>query len=200
MHEAFEQMRKSLLQWVEIPDDAWSMMRQIFHVKKIPRQGFIKQPGDARTVTVFVCSGLLRYFSGQSDQMQVNKLFLTEGMFLSPASGCSISSGSDCGIQALEPTVALVADTGAYNALFEQHPIFDRLGRKLSTYWLEQNRTLTFQKLNATERYQQLIRQNSDLVQRVPQVHIASYLGITEVSLSRIRRQLAQHARNRRWA
>lgn len=137
MDQAYEQMQKSLLQWVKIPDDAWSMMRRVFHfhVKKIPRQGFLKQPGDARSVTVFVCSALLRYFSGQSDQMQVNKLFLTEGMFLSPASGCSISSGSDCEIQALKPTVALVADTDAYNALFDQHPILDRPGRKLTTGW-----------------------------------------------------------------
>jgi len=61
---------------------------------------------------------------------------------------------------ALEPTVALVADVAEFNALYDQHPIFDRLGRKLSTWWQEQNRTLTFQKQDAMERYQSFAQQN----------------------------------------
>lgn len=192
---AYEQMRKALARWVEWPDDAWLLMKRTFRVARFSRLEFVSKPGDTSPPVVFVCSGLLRYFSGSRTDKPVNKAFLSENMLMGPFPGCPLSTEGDCGIQALEPTVALIADASEFDALYDRHPIFDRLGRKLSTWRLEQNRTLIFQKQNAEERYRSFVRQNPNLAQRLSQVHIASYLGITEVSLSRIRRQLARPRR-----
>lgn len=75
-------------------------------------------------------------------------------------------------------------------ALFEQHPIFDRLGRKLAEWLLirKELRARSLLQQQAKERYLDFEEQYPDLVKRVPQYHIASYLGITEVSLSRLKR------------
>jgi len=83
----YEQMRNALARWVELPEDAWLLMKHVFRVSRIPRLGFALKPGDKPSLVVFVCSGLLRYFSGGLSQKPVTKVFLSENMFISPVVG-----------------------------------------------------------------------------------------------------------------
>lgn len=191
---AYLQMYKTLSQWVEFREPEWELLKGIFRVKVLAKSDFALKPGNRPTHLFFVCSGLLRYFYGGRDEKQYNKAFLAENMFTNPNVGCSLDPDAGCGIQALEPTVMLVADAEAFNALYDKHPIFDRLGRKLGESWLEQKETRAraFLKQDASERYLGFIQMHGNLAQRVPQYHISSYLGITEVSLSRIRNSLSR--------
>ena len=202
-HDHFRQMRETLSQWADFHDTEWEMLRALFRPRRIGKSEYALKPGEKPSEILFIHSGLLRYFyaGGKSpdgedgkDGKDSNKVFLTEGMFSSPIAGCPLSMDALCGIQALEPTVALVADAAAFNSLYDRHPIFDRLGRKLGEWWLghKEARARAFQTQDARERYLSFTRLHGDLAQRIPQYHIASYLGITEVSLSRIRRSLAR--------
>ena len=198
----YEQMRQAVSRWTEIPDDAWAMMKSVFRPVRLARREFVLKPGDPPSHVVFVCSGLLRYFSAGPDAPAATKVFLAEDSFTNPIVECTLSYDAECGIQALEPSVLLVADAVRFNTLYDRHPVFDRLGRKLGEWWLGQKeaRALAFQQQDAKERYETFVRRDPNLVQRVSQIHLASYLGITEVSLSRIRRQLARPVRARKAA
>lgn len=196
----FRQMRETLSQWAHFQDAEWEMLKSLFRARRIGKSEYALKPGQRPTEIMFICSGLLRYFyagegypEGKAGK-EANKLFLTEGLFTSPIAGCALSLDPRCGIQALEPAIVLVADAVAFNALYDRHPIFDRLGRKLGEWWLwqKESRARDFQTLGARARYLSFTRLHGDLAQRVPQYHIASYLGITDVSLSRIRRTLAR--------
>lgn len=199
-HDLFRQMRETLSQWADFHDTEWEMLRALFRPHRIGKSAYALKPGEKPSEILFICSGLLRYFYADGDGFDgrdgkgSNKVFLTEGMFSSPIAGCPLSLDARCGIQALEPTIALVADAAAFNALYDRHPIFDRLGRKLGEWWLghKESRARAFQTQDARARYLTFTRLHGDLAQRIPQYHIASYLGITEVSLSRIRRSLAR--------
>jgi len=190
----YKQMRETIARWVDLPDEAWSLLKNIFRVVPLAKHEYALAPGEKPSHVLFVSSGLLRYFSGGRRQRALNKVFLSEGMFSPPLTGCSVNLEQECGVQALEDSVVLVADAADFNELYDRHPVFDRLSRKLGEWWLEQKeaRALAFQQQDAKERYLGFVRTNQDLVQRVSQIHIASYLGITEVSLSRIRRVLAR--------
>jgi CRP-like cAMP-binding protein len=196
----FRRMRETLSQWADFHDTEWEMLRTLFHPRRIGKSGYALKPGEKPSEILFICSGLLRYFYAADGAFQgkdgkdSNKVFLTEGMFSSPVAGCPLSMDALCGIQALEPTVVLAADAAAFNALYDRHPIFDRLGRKLGEWWLghKESRARAFQTQDARERYLSFTCLHGDLAQRIPQYHVASYLGITEVSLSRIRRSLAR--------
>lgn len=190
----FLQMRETISRWVELPDEAWLQLQQIFRVVPLSKSEYALRPGERPAHVLFVCSGLLRYFSGGRFQRTLNKVFLSEGMFSPPITGCSLNPDQECGIQALEDSLVLVADAAAFNELYDKHPLFDRLSRKIGEWWLAQKeaRAMAFQQQDATERYLGFIRANRDLAQRVSQIHIASYLGITEVSLSRIRGVLSR--------
>ena len=188
------QMRKALSQWADIPDREWELLKGAFRVKKLAKSDFALKPGNKPAHVFFVCSGLLRYFYGGRAEKQYNKAFLAENTFTNPIVGCSLSADAGCGIQALEPSIVLVADAAAFNSLYDMHPIFDRMGRILGEWWLEQKeaRARAFLKQDASDRYLGFIDVHGNLAQRIPQYHIASYLGITEVSLSRIRKGLSR--------
>jgi len=195
--DPFDQLRTEVARWVDLPEDAWAALRALFRPVTVERLGYVLAPGEAPHHVVFVASGLLRYFSGRRGGRALNKAFLDENTLSPPITGCSITPGLACGLQALEPSTVLVADSEAFEALHEAHPVLDRLGRRLGEWWLEQKeaRALGFQDQDATERYLSFVAGHPDLVQRVSQGHIASYLGITEVSLSRIRGQMARRPR-----
>jgi CRP-like cAMP-binding protein len=187
-------MRETLSQWADFGDREWNMLEAVFRIREVGKGAILLKPGERAQGILFVCSGLLRYFYRETDGREVNKAFLCEGTFSSPLSACATGMEIGCGVEALEPTVILIADAAAFNALYDAHPVFDRMGRKLGEWWmaLKESRTRAFQSLDARERYLDFIRMHGGLAQRLPQYHIASYLGITEVSLSRIRRGLAR--------
>jgi CRP-like cAMP-binding protein len=190
-------MRQTLSQWADFEDREWNMLASIFRIRKAGKGDTLLKPGQTAKEILFVCSGLLRYFYRESDGREANKAFLYEDTFSSPLNACASDLAIGCGVEALEPTVILIADAMEFNALYDAHPVFDRMGRKLGEWWMARKelRTRAFQSQDARERYLDFIRMHGNLAQRLPQYHIASYLGITEVSLSRIRRGLARTPR-----
>ncbi|MCU0387411.1 MAG: Crp/Fnr family transcriptional regulator [Chitinophagaceae bacterium] len=93
------------------------------------------------------------------------------------------------GIQALEDTVYVAISTPPLFKLFDKHPSLERLFRKVfeAGYVRTVNRLESLQFHSAEEKYRQLLEEQPDILQRAPLKHVASYLGITQVSLSRIR-------------
>ncbi len=142
-----------------------------------------------RTIYINV-SGLLRiyYLKDGND--------ITESFELAPSVVARVESlfsgrASRKGIQALEPTTYIGISAPPLYALFDQYPSLERLFRKVFEhgYVKTVNRLEGIQFHTAEERYRQLMEEQPGILQRVPLKHIASYLGITQVSLSRIRAQ-----------
>lgn len=92
-------------------------------------------------------------------------------------------------IELLEASMLYKIEIAQLQSLYAQDLHIANWGRKLAELELvkTEERLISRQFRTATERYQELLSQNPDLIQRVPLGHIASYLGITQVSLSRIR-------------
>lgn len=186
-------MRTALTRWVDFDDQQWSNFAAIFREKRLAAQERVILPGDKAHRTYFVCQGLLRVYYVTDDGKESNKGFVTEGAFGGPMAASALDLPVLYGVQALESTTLLVAPYRDFAAFFDQHPVFDRLGRKIAESILIhkelRERSLLLQ--NASERYLDFLKRYKELVPRIPQYHIASYLGISEVSLSRIRRNLA---------
>lgn len=190
----YEQMRASLKDWVELPEPQWSNLKSIFHLRVARKQEHIIWPGSKAYQVLFVYHGLLRTYYLTEEGAESNKSFATENMFGGPTSAFILGLPIAFGVQALERSTLLIAKYADFAALFDQHPIFDRLGRKLAEQTLirKEIRERSFLLKDAKERYREFLEHYPDLVQRLPQYHIASYLGISEVSLSRLKRSLAE--------
>lgn len=186
----YQQMRIALVKWVDLAEQEWNLLTSNFRVKLVQKHEYITLPGAKIHELYFVCSGLLRFYYITDKGMESNKAFITENTFAGSLAAYNLDLPILYGVQALEPTITLTANFSDFVALFEQHPIFDRLGRKLAEWLLvrKELRARSLLQQQAQERYLDFVKQYPDLVKRVPQYHIASYLGITEVSLSRLKR------------
>jgi CRP-like cAMP-binding protein len=143
----------------------------------------------------FIESGLLRTYY-QKEGKDVTDWLSPENTF-----SCSILSFINRlpdrrGIEALEDTGAWGLQYDELNQLYDQHHTIERLGRMLYGYGvtLVQQRFDSLHFSSALDRYRQLMNTYPTLIQRTPLSMIASYLGITQETLSRIRSQYILHA------
>lgn len=191
--QAYRALRAAASKFIDLGEAEWLLLRGAFKPMRAASSVHLTLRAGELAPVLFVAEGLLRAYQAAGDG-SISKTFLSEGMFSPLPEGCSMPSAGGCGAEALEPSLVLMAEGAAWNALYDSHPVFDRLGRKLAAFWLarKESQASAFQLHDARERYLGFARLNPDLMQRVPQYHIASYLGITGVSLSRIRRALAR--------
>lgn len=138
----------------------------------------------------FVKEGLVRiyYFKEAND---ITESFEFENAFVARAESLFTGKPSRKAIQAVEDTVLIAIDSNGLFKLFDTYPDLERLFRKIieTSYVNTVNRLESLQFNTADERYNNLIKDHPNILKRVPLKFIASYLGITQVSLSRIRAQ-----------
>jgi CRP-like cAMP-binding protein len=140
----------------------------------------------------FIAKGIARIYY-YKDGLDITEQFSFENQLVVRAESLFNATPSRKGIQALEHTEIWSIPAPALFAIYDSHPRIERLFRLI----FEQQHVLSIQRLEslqfhtAEERYQQLIIDHKHIVQRIPQKYIASYLGITPVSLSRIRSKIS---------
>ncbi|SEF40671.1 Crp/Fnr family transcriptional regulator [Algoriphagus boritolerans] len=136
----------------------------------------------------FVKEGLARIFY-LKDGIEVTEYFAFENDLIIRAESLFRDKPSTKAIQALENTVFIGIPAEALFSLFDQFAEIERLFRKIieQAYVNTVIRMEAIQFHPAEERYAQLLAEKPNLIQRISLKHIASYLGITQVSLSRIR-------------
>ena len=189
----YDPMKFAVQAWVMLTELQWRTFAAIFEVKRLEAGEQLHYPGDSDHKLIFVSSGLLRFYYPAEDGRESNKAFLTEGTFGGALAAAALELPLLYGVEALEETSLLAADMADLSALFDEHPVFDRFGRKLAERILmrKELRMRSLLQQNAKERYLTLRQAQPDLVGRIPQYHLASYLGVTEASLSRLKRELA---------
>lgn len=190
--EEFAQLHTAVSQWVNLNEAQWQQLAAIFRPRRVEARQFIVLPGADQHEIIFVNEGLLRFYYVGEDGEETNKAFIGENEFAGPLASAALGLPLYFGIEALEPTHMLVAQYNDYVNLFEQDLVFERLGRKLTETLLvrKELRTRSLLQQNATERYLGFLETYPHLAERIPQYHLASYLGIAEVSLSRLKNSL----------
>lgn len=189
-------LRNAVARWIELPDPEFRTLAGLFRVRTADRNEHVVLPGSTVHEFLFVHRGLLRFYYVGDDGVESNKAFVAEGEFAAPLAAFQLGLPVTYGVQALEPTAFLAANYTQFVALFDAAPAFDRLGRKLAEHLLvrKERRTRSFLQQDAGERYRDFAQEHPALIERVPQYQIASYLGISEVSLSRLKRLHARRA------
>ena len=169
-------------------------LRRLFRMKKTVRLAkgeFFLRAGAVPDRLGYVVSGLLRLFYLDETGKEVNKHFCPERTVAASYGAFLGKTESGIAVQALEDSRLFVIDRAAYAELLESHACWQTVARKLAEliFMLGQKREAELLLLDAGERYAGFVRDYPDLVNRISQYHIASYLGIAPESLSRIRAQ-----------
>ena len=141
----------------------------------------------------YVEEGLLRFYSIGKDGKEHILEFAPEKWLVVDRASFYFDEPSEFYIDAIEPTTVTVLDEEFINIASEISPQFRKYNERILQNHIRhlQNRINRLIGTSAEERYLEFLKKYSDVTSRVPQWMIASFLGITPESLSRIRRELA---------
>lgn len=165
-------------------------------VSKTYRKGeFLLHAGEVCAYAFFVEKGVLRSFTTDETGKEHIIQFGSENWFVTDRSSAYFHEPSDFSIEAIEETTVVLIDASFISNASGMYPSFMHFNEKALQNHIRQLQKRINLLLSATAeaRYLDFIRLYPDLTLRVPQWMIASYLGITPESLSRVRKELAKN-------
>lgn len=189
----YELLQKKIAETVSLTNEEFQFAKTLFVPKKLRKRQFLLQEGDVCKYTAFVENGLLRSFTIDQKGNDHILQFAMAGWWLGDLDSFYNSTPSMFNMEALEESELLLITLPSWDLLLEKVPAFERYFRMLITNNLinTQRRLIGSFSESAEVKYEKLMSSFPDCFQKVPQHMIASYLGITRETLSRIRRNLA---------
>lgn len=187
-----DSVRRSLERTGALPEPAWRAFADLLTLQELAREEFFARAGEPAVHIGFVATGVLREYYLTADGREYNKAFVPPGFFTGSLFDLLSAQPSTAFIQALANTVVLRARYADFVALYDRFAIWERFGRITAEqlFVKKARREYEFLTMDAATRYRSLLAQYPGIEELVPQYHIASYLGITPVALSRIRKSL----------
>jgi CRP-like cAMP-binding protein len=190
----FEVLFSNIRQKIQITEKEEEICRSLFIPKKLRKRQYLLQQGDVSKYTAFVEKGLLRSYVIDDKGSELIMQFAPEGWWIGDMYSNITGEPAENNIDAIEDSELLLLTNQGYDQLLQEAPVFEKLFRLLL-----QNSFIALQRRlkgniiqTAEEKYKDFIKLYPNIAQRVPQHNIASFLGITPESLSRIRKQMAE--------
>jgi len=184
-----ETLRTHITSMVELSNKEWDYVWPHFQFKKFKKHSVIIQTGDAVKQEYFVLKGLIKTFSIDDEGKEHILQFAMENWWVSDYFAFNYQSESSFMIQCLEDTEVLALSYTDRMKLCDKLHVYERFCRMKTTtgFLSQQKRIMALLQNNAQSRYLQLTEQYPSLLQRVPKVMIAAYLGVTRETLSRLK-------------
>ena len=161
--------------------------------KKLLRGKFLLKPGEQCEHYYFIDKGLLRAYMKYGGK-EITTWINPENEITTSIRSMSNNEPSREYIQALEDCDLIVIPFESLRYLYDHHPVMNQIGRiVLEQYYGDaEDRAFVSRIPNAEMRYNHFLQSRPELANRVPSKYIASYLGMTEETLSRLRRKKSQ--------
>ena len=190
--KTFLPLRKHVEQFVTITDDDWLLLEPHLRERSIRKHDYMIREGSIGREVGYILSGEMRHFYTSKGEEKTT-YFYFENSLVGPYHSCITGMPSRLSIEALSDTRLIVFPYSVLKKLFVGSPAWNTFGRVLAEYLgigLE-DRMVGLLTLSPEERYTELLKSNKKkILERIPQHLIANYLGITPVSLSRIRNRV----------
>ena len=181
---------------VKLTDEEFEDISKYFKPVKLKEGAYFVEEGQVCNKIAFIREGFMRAFYEINDDVEVTKYIQPRHTLITAFASFNSRKPSQEYIQALTDCELWVIDYNSMQTLYSKYPKWQELGRLVveQIYQYLEARILSFLTLNAEERYRNLLNENPKLIQDVPLRYIASMLGITPETLSRIRQKVNQPA------
>ena len=173
-----------------IQQDDLHAISSFFHLETIKKEGYFLKAGKRCDKLSFIQSGLFRTFAAAGDK-EVTQWIATQGYFLTDVSGWLFETHVRWSIQALTDSVLYTINKEDYKRLGSLIPRWHELEKLFiaKCFILLEDRIFSQLSMSAEERYQLFFENNKELFNQVPLQYIASMLGMTPETFSRIRQR-----------
>jgi CRP-like cAMP-binding protein len=177
---------------VKFNDDEWKAMEKCLGVKTLKKNEHFLRSGEVCTKMGFVIEGSTRlYFL--VDGEDITKDFCFENSFTGSVASFQTKKPARFNVVAMEDTRLVTLDYESLEKLFETYHCWSNLIRIVLVHFSirKENREISFLLNTAEQRYVELVDSNPEILQRVSLKYIASFLGISAETVSRIRNKIA---------
>jgi CRP-like cAMP-binding protein len=174
--------------------DYWPEVKVLFNFSRIPEKTTLLEEGDVSKYLYIVSMGCLRLFVIKEDGREVTAQFFFENQMVASMESAFTGRPGRMYLESIEETELVIIRLSDFKKITERFPGVEKfLINFLQQRLLYYTDLYTSFILNTPEeRYEKLLKDNREMIERVPHHYIASYLGITPVSLSRIRSRIAK--------
>lgn len=178
--------------FLPLTEEEKSFVEQVFTKRKIKRRQFILNEGDVCTQNTFVVEGCLRMYTVDDKGKEHNLQFAIENWWVGDIGSFHSNEPSELYIEALENSIVLQIKKEDQLRLFVEYPKFNRIFRVLAENAMVglQRRILQNISSTAEERYLDFMERYPHFFNRISNVQIASYIGVTPEFLSKIRKEI----------
>lgn len=190
--EQHHQLMTQLHHISPLGDEARQLAKPYFTPHHFKAGASLIAAGDRVREIHFITSGLVHYYYITEEGKAFNKSFAAAGDVASSILSLVSNKPAPFFVDALLDTETFSIPYPTFLALSEQHQEWNRLAIRLLERLAikKERREADFLLLSATKRYENFLKSYPEIADAIPNYHVASYLGITEVALSRIRKQL----------
>src|SRR5919202_2100478 len=187
----YERLLRSIAEKVSSTEEELRLCTSYFTPKKLRKRQYLLQEGDVCNRLAFVEKGALYSYSIDAKGVQHVIQFAFEGWWIADLYSFFTRTPSKLNIEALEESELLLLEREQHQKLLQEVPKYETYTRILyqNAYVALQQRIEGTLGLSAEEKYSRLMEQHPAILHRVPLHLIASYLGVTPETLSRIRKQ-----------
>ena len=192
--DSLQNISNYLSEVLEIPKEAVATCGDLYTLKKVAKNELLLSEGEICMYTFFVEKGLLRMYSLDRNGKEHIIQFAPENWLISDRSSLNFNQKSKYYIEAVEDSEVFLLSKDFFTSMVEKFPQTAENNDMLLQKHIRnlQNRVNSLLADTAEERYMTFIKMYPDILLRVPQWMVASYLGITPESLSRVRKELAR--------
>lgn len=160
--------------------------------REVKKDDYLFREGDICQFAGFILKGCFRIFF-LKDSKEITFDFFVEGRPITDYESFFYKQPTQFYVQAIEPSEILILNDACLHLLFEEPENGQRLQRIVveNLFFRFRDKLLSLYLDGPEERYRKLLQTQPDLLQRIPQYYLASYLGIEPESLSRLKRRIS---------
>lgn len=192
-----EDILQPIRQWLEksrpMSDELKALLKQEFEIIELPRHEILLKEGQVSNYLYITLKGLLRFYY-LKDGEEVCSLFVNEPGICTSISGFFTRRPGTEYIETLEPCIIARIGYERLQQLYNENAELNFVARVITEQFLvrSEERLLLLRKNSAEDRYVTFTEQHPEFLQRVPLKYIATYLGTTLETISRIRAKLSK--------
>jgi CRP-like cAMP-binding protein len=184
-------LRQFVSGYVALTPEDFSLLAEKIRVRSFDKKEMLLRSGEVEQYMNFVVHGLCRmYFYKGRTEVILN--LAKENELISSSSAFLTGTPSNYYIETLEPTTLLSITRDDLEKIYRQNSRIERLGREMITHFVLEKEEWEHacMRLDTRERFLQFVERNPELVQRVPQKYLASYLNMEPETFSRLKHLL----------
>lgn len=190
----FEIFQKYLTDKLQLTPEELQLIASVSVIKNVRKRQYLLQQGDVWKFNAFVCAGFLHTYAIDDKGIKHILNFSPENYWTGDRESLATGEPSKFNIEAIEDSEVLLIEKEPFEMLCRSIPAFNDLVNAVlqKSFVVSQSRIHATISFSAEEKYADFIKKYPSIANRIPQHMIASYIGITPETLTRIRRNAAK--------